>query len=60
MLHFDSELYTAYRKIFSEYLENDQTAEEFAHQVQKLYKDSLDEAIELIPIDINSYVDKVK
>ena len=60
MLHMDAEAHTAYRAIFSEYLENDQTAEEFAAQVQELYSQYLDDVIAMNSVDINSYIDKIK
>ena len=60
MIHLDPEAHTAYRKLFLDYLENDQTAEDFAAQVQKLYSGYIDDLIELNPVDINSYLDKIK
>ena len=42
------------------YLENDQTAEEFAAQVQELYSQYLDDVIAMNSVDINSYIDKIK
>ncbi len=60
MLHMEPEAHTEYRKIFSDYLENNQTAEEFAAQVQALYMKYIDELIALNTVDINSYIDKIK
>lgn len=60
MLHLDAEAHTAYRKIFCDYLENDQTAEEFAAKVQELYSGYIDDVIALNSVDINSYIDKIK
>lgn len=60
LIHIDPEAHTAYRKIFSDYLENDQTAEDFAKQVQALYSKYIDDVIELSSVDIEAYLDKIK